>query len=68
VVAGAPGARIPEPVGANLVDQGLENRVACTQVRDRLGLNRALRPELGVGVQGCPSTAPGTPVLVEYLG
>jgi hypothetical protein len=68
VVARAARAWIPEAVDADLVDESLEDRVAGAQLGDRPGLDSALRPKLGVGAQGCPSTAPGTPVLVEYLG
>jgi hypothetical protein len=39
-----------------LVDEPGEDRVGRAQVRD------------GVRAQGCPSTAPGTPVFVEYFG
>ena len=41
-----------------LVEQAGEDRVRRPQVRDGVG-GRA---------QGCPSTAPGTPVFVEYFG
>ena len=68
MVARPAGAGVPQAVNADLVDEALQDRVAGPEVSDRLGLNRALWPELGVGAQGCPSTAPGTPVLVEYLG
>ena len=43
---------------AQLVEQAGEDRVRRAQVRDGVG-RRA---------QGCPSTAPGTPVFVEYFG
>ena len=43
---------------AQLVEQAGEDRVRPAQVRDGLGAR----------AQGCPSTAPGTPVFVEYFG
>jgi hypothetical protein len=43
---------------AELAEQPGEDRVRRAQVRDGLVLP----------AQGCPSTAPGTPVFVEYFG
>ena len=58
VVRRRPGRVALERGRAELVDQASEDRVRRAQVGDGVG-GRA---------QGCPSTAPGTPVFVEYLG
>lgn len=42
-----------------LVQQARQDGVGGAQVRER---------RRGVVAQACPSTAPGTPVFVEYLG
>jgi hypothetical protein len=59
VVRGRPGGIAFRRRGPVLVQQAGQDRVGRAQVRDGAVGGRA---------QGCPSTAPGTPVFVEYLG
>lgn len=67
VDAPAPRALAQPVAGLDAVDQRAERRVGPAQVRERPARDCGVRRQVADDV-GSPSTAPGTPVLVEYLG